>query len=178
MNSKRMVRFDKKVRINGVPNISDLPQEEIDSIWFSREELADIRKRNRKLSRKMANSHNIERRCMHGLYTPEAIHRRRHLVRQGQLCVLMEQEKQWDNNDHQDPERLAWIYSRETTPHLDAARVRALKHAEETTFDALSTRLYPHDRKALCVKRRLLLEFFENENPPSFIECKPQGLQC
>ena len=56
---------------------------------------------------------------------------RRRRIRRAQLCVLFEQEKQWDEEDCVDPDVLALKYAKNTREASLIAHKRALESARE-----------------------------------------------
>jgi hypothetical protein len=161
MTMKRNVHFDETVQVRELPPSNSVVScEEMESLWFSSEEIADMHSRDRQLARKISSNMNGPVFRIHGLQTRETRDQRRVFIREGRLLVLLEQENLWEN-DHKDPDRIARKYSAFTRSHTAAAHKRGLRNAEETkSFDS-SRSPSSHVRKRVCVKRRLLLKNVE-----------------
>jgi hypothetical protein len=161
MTMTRNVRFDEAVQVRKLPpSNSAVSCEEMESLWFSSEELAAMHSRDRQLARKISSKMNGPAFRIHGLVTRETRDRRRVLIREGRLLVLLEQENLWEK-DHKDPGRIARKYSTLTRSHAAAAHKRGLHHAEETKSSHSSRSPYSHARK-VCLKKGLLLKNVEN----------------
>jgi hypothetical protein len=155
MIMKRNVHFDEAVQVRELPPSNSLMScEEMESLWFSSEELAAMHIRDSQLVRNISSNMNGPVFRIHGLETRETRDRRRVFIKEGQLLVLLEQENLWEN-DHKDPDRIARKYSTFTRSHTAAAHKSGLRHAEETKSSDSLRSPYSPVRKRVCVKRRL-----------------------
>jgi hypothetical protein len=127
-DEKRGVHFYKKVRVHSIRSIDDITLEDRSATWYSREEYSAIKKREiKRASRLSSKKENRERHTlMKGKIRRQTAH---HC---GKLCVLMEQMRQWEENDgFIDPELLAELYSesskKSVQESLDKGRSIALQ---------------------------------------------------
>lgn len=121
--------FDCRVRIRDVPSIDDISTEEFNASWLSQDEYSQIRKRERKLARKVTSTGDLKAlRNEIGLETKQEKSNRRTRVDNGKFTVLLEQERQWDEQAY-DPELIAEIYADIAKESVEVARSRALDTA-------------------------------------------------
>jgi hypothetical protein len=116
----RGVRFYNKVKVKTIPVIADIALEDRSATWFSAEEYAAIKKRERTLASRLVvvSSKGGEQRCAlkkkeAGLLSMNDRIRRRIAYDNGKRCVLLEQIRQWEKDDGSsiDRELLAEMYS-------------------------------------------------------------------
>ena len=133
---RKKTRFANFNRIEYIPRIEDLSEEEMFSTWWSQEELEQI-KQTCILTLKLASSDDAipERAkgdlCLRGLEakTPLAAKRRWETKKLAWKIVLDEQWEQWDKNID-DPEALAEVYRRFALNSEKRAQLVGLKDAE------------------------------------------------
>ena len=73
----------------------DYTPEEIESIWFEPADYTKMKKRDKVIARKVAETNNEKNFCLLGLVDDESRYERRERIRESNLAVFEEQEKQW-----------------------------------------------------------------------------------
>jgi hypothetical protein len=132
MPYRKNVSFDHKVRTRSVLSIGDLSSEERMNSWYSRADFNNIRRRERRLTRKISEIGSLRESLGHeiGIETKADKLERRARIQNGSDSVLLEQERQWDS-ESPNAERLALASSNVSQESLSMARGRALSVAEQ-----------------------------------------------
>jgi hypothetical protein len=116
----KTVRFHKRIKIKKVPRLEDIGRDQIQATWYNKDDFADMRKQISRDASRLSVTLNDESHCSIGLGARNSRIRKRESIRKCQLVVLLEQEQQWEN-DHNHPEVLAKIYSLYTQKSAKAA---------------------------------------------------------
>jgi hypothetical protein len=156
MTLQKCVRFDNLSNIQGIlPNIVNVSREEHNAQWFSSAEYDHIRNRERKLVRRaasmatsMGDDFNVFNKEV-GLESYEERCERRLRMDAAKRCLLEEQERQWDEEEH-NPELLAELYSASTRDAVQAARDRGNDVSVSVRNQQHSRTTSPSSRKKLC----------------------------
>ena len=113
-NSRRnKVGFVPHVMVYDVPSAQSFSDDQLQSIWYSREDISRIKQECTETVKLMIGQHALDpdTQCSRGLEfrTPEGLKRRQRNKHSSIDAVLDEQDRQWDN-DEEDAEYLADVY--------------------------------------------------------------------
>jgi hypothetical protein len=159
--STRRVTFENKADVvRNIPSIDELPEEDIDSLWYSENEYLLIHK-SCVFIVKMMESKRImqaddDELCTRGLEfkTKAAAKSRRRQVEISIDSVLLEQERQWDEQ-YDDPKNIAEVYRQATAQSSIAAHLSGQKDAKIVLHQARAGHIICCTTpKASPVKRR------------------------
>jgi hypothetical protein len=109
--ASRGVQFYHAVSIKYIEPVNNMTSDEIHATWYCAAEYKRMHKRERLLVHRLTSTEeeiHEEVFSSHGLESDESKFQRRIRVREGLLCVLMEQEQQWEDGQRR-PERIAQI---------------------------------------------------------------------
>lgn len=134
-NNNKTVRFVEYVTVKEIKHLKDHTEEETSSIYFSQNDLKNIRRREKRLSKHVSKGSQILLDTSHetviGVLSMECKMQRKKRVVDGVLSVLLEQELQYANfrEEPLDHEYIAQIYSHTANESRVLAYHRALSNA-------------------------------------------------
>jgi hypothetical protein len=160
-DEKRGVHFYKKVRVYSIPSIDDMTLEDRSAAWYSAEEYSAIKKRERKRASRLSSKG--EKGERHALMKGKI--RRQTAHHCGKYSVLMEQMRQWEENDgFIDPELLAELYSesskKSVQESLDRGRSIALQVRRYNSGIPSSLKKSP-SKETMVIKKGLINQRWE-----------------
>ena len=114
MSVKKSVRFYKRIKIKLVPPLEAVRKTEKQERWYSKTEFAEIKMQHYRLVKQLSvgrSPFSEDENSLHanGLETKQISAQKQVNIRRGQLSVLLEQERQWENGER-DPEEIRRNY--------------------------------------------------------------------
>jgi hypothetical protein len=140
--ASRGVQFYHAVSIKYIEPVNNMTSDEIHATWYCAAEYKRMHKRERLLVHRLTSTEeeiHEEVFSSHGLESDESKFQRRIRVREGLLCVLMEQEQQWEDGQRR-PERIAQISFALTRNSTKEAREKGTNNAEQVRRQAMAER--------------------------------------
>jgi hypothetical protein len=124
--ASRLVRYSEDVTVHEIPSSDELSDQEFYDIWYGREEILRIRKRERKLLEKQFFQGDVgPDDDAFGLESKEYRKSKHSLIVSSIKSVLGEQGRQLQDHTY-NPERIAWVYSRTSVESGSLAHERGL----------------------------------------------------
>ena len=133
MERQSIVSFNDDIVIREVPAIDDMSASEIKAVWYEREDYFHFRKREKKLSRRLSSV--IEKNFVKieiGVESDEEKEKRNMRILAVIYTVLLEQERQWDEDD-KDVELMAELYRMTSRKSSKLALKRAKVNESEVS---------------------------------------------
>jgi hypothetical protein len=152
---KKQVKFLEEAFPRDTLNLSDFTDAEHEASWYTQKEYARIVKREKMLIKRLrAGKDDVSEGFLatYGLKSHDSRMQRRIRIKEGLLCVLTEQELQWEEGkpDLERMERMARTYHSFTKNAAVSARERALHQERAIQNDLL--------REHILGKRRAILK--------------------
>mmetsp|Transcript_21783 Transcript_21783/g.33285 ORF Transcript_21783/g.33285 Transcript_21783/m.33285 type:complete len:205 (+) Transcript_21783:79-693(+) len=130
MPCRKNVSFDRRIKIRSVPSLGDFSKEEQNAAWFSSYDLNEIQSRERRLKGDEASLQDALRTEI-GLESSIERRIRRARVDLGKYSVLLEQQRQWQEEDAECPETLARATSMTSEESAMIALQKAMSVAQQ-----------------------------------------------